>query len=337
MANTDYFDKTTRVHWTGADADVDAHLEAYFGEVEHGFDYSSIFRSLVPIRSTGGYTNTYRFDRLNSSVVFGRKSGELVPTQRIANDRALIVVNFSTNIRNAIDENDDWTSPDFLRELGSDNGAQMARTYDTAHVIQLIKSRKWTAPAHLNVSHFDGIEILCPYKKDAIIESDMISNAVSIVKAHNRAITKLIERDVPFDDLVCLATPAIMEEAREHPRLQNMLYTGGVSNGSYANRPIYKMNGIDLIETPRFPNAAKTDHPLGPDFNTDADDIACQMIIFSKKKSIFTVEAKPMFVDYWEDKPQCARALEVKAMYTVGQRRPDTCAVIKFVDPPTTP
>ena len=130
MADTIYKAGLTRPHWAGAQSDVDVHLEVYQNEVDTRFNYQALFLGLSSQRSISG-SNTYRIDRLNTSSVKGRRSGEALDSTPVRNDKMIIVVDTVLYIRNPIDYQDDWTGPDFLTEMGQNNGSEFAETFDS--------------------------------------------------------------------------------------------------------------------------------------------------------------------------------------------------------------
>src|SRR5690606_16497640 len=105
-------------------------LEIYDGEIDTRFNYQAIFLSLSTQRSVNDKSNTYRIDRLNSSAVKGRKSGIALDASKVTNDKLILTVDTVLYIRNPIDYQDDWTAPDFLREMGQNNGTSFAETFD---------------------------------------------------------------------------------------------------------------------------------------------------------------------------------------------------------------
>lgn len=329
MANTAYAGNLTRPHWGGAGSNVDIHLEVYQNEVDTAFQYSAIFTGMSAQRSVADRSNTYRIDRLNNSKVKGRKSGEALDSQSVKNDKLLIVVDTTLYIRNPIDYQDDWTAPDFLTEMGQNNGTSFAEMFDQAHAIQLVKARSWQAPDHLKPAFGDGMEIDVTLKDDAQTQDDLEANAILINKAHRDAIDALIKRKVPLNDMVTLLGTDEYSVLLEHPKLFNNLY-GQTNNDGYKGRRVVTMNGIPVVEFLEFPDAVITDHPLGAAFNVTADDARCKMVVFSRSKTLVTVEAKAFTSKFWDDNGNFSFVLDCYAMYTVGVRRPDTAVVVKF-------
>lgn len=322
----------TRPHWGGDASTTDQHLEIYQGDIDTRFQYNAIFLQLSQQRSVNDRSNTYRIDRMGQSAVKGRGAGTPLDTTKFKSDKLILTVDTVLYIRNEIDYQDDWTAPDFLREMGQNNGSAFAEMFDGAHIIQLIKSRSWTAPTHLAPAFKDGIEIVVDITKSTagkLTQAQMEANAMVINNAHRLAVETLIKRKVPMSEIVTLMNVDKFGMMTEHPKLLNRDFVDGVN--SYGDRRVAKMNGVMVIENTEFPgvNAA---HPLGAAFNTDATDAACNVILFSKARSLVTIEAKPFTTRYWDDEREFCNVLDAYAMYTVGQRRPDTVAVIRFTE-----
>lgn len=332
MANTAYTGYTSRPHWGGSASDVDQHLEVYQSEVDTRFQYMALFRGLSQQRSVADRSNTYRIDRLNSSQVMGRTSGVKLEPQKVTSDKLVITVDTVMYIRNPIDYQDDWTAPDFLTEMGMNNGTAFAEAYDQAHLIQVIKSRNWVAPAHLKPAFQDGLEVVAEYKTGVLTYAQLEANAISLNRAHRAAVDALIKRKVPLTDMVTLIYTDQYSTLMEHPKLFNKEFNEQ-SNGSYSDRRFMRMNGIPCVEFTEFPLAVNNAHILGTAFNTDAEDIKVKMVILSKSKTLVTVEAKPFTSRIWDDEENFANVMDCYTMYTVGQRRPDTAVSIKLVEP----
>ena len=332
MANTAYAGNSSRAHWGGAASDVDQHLEVYQSEVDTRFQYMALFRGLSQQRSVADRSNTYRIDRLNSSQVMGRTSGVKLEPQKVTSDKLVITVDTVMYIRNPIDYQDDWTAPDFLTEMGMNNGTAFAEAYDQAHLIQVIKSRNWVAPAHMKPAFQDGLEVVAEFKTGVLTYAQLEANAISLNRAHRAAVDALIKRKVPLTDMVTLIYTDQYSTLLEHPKLFNKDFNEQ-GNGSYSDRRFMCMNGIPCVEFTEFPLAVNNAHILGTAFNTDAEDIKVKMVILSKSKTLVTVEAKPFTSRIWDDEENFANVMDCYTMYTVGQRRPDTAVSIKLVEP----
>lgn len=327
MANTAYAGNSTKVHWAGAASDVDVHLEVYKSEVDSRFEYQALFLGLSSQRSVQNQSNTYRIDRLNTSSVKGRTSGVALDPTPVRNDKMIIVVDTVLYIRNPIDYQDDWTAPDFLSEMGQNNGYEFAEIFDQAHLIQLIKGRTWTAPDHLKPAFQNGIEIACGIKTTPADQAAAEADARAINDAHKKGIDALILRKVPLGDMVTLVSTEIYSKLLEHPKLFNRDFGDSNADG-FKQRRVVVMNGIPVIEAIEFPAAGT--HPLGTAYTVTAEDAKCRMVTFSKSKTLVTVEAKPFTARVWDDELNFANVLDCYAMYTVGNRRPDTAAVVNF-------
>lgn len=331
MADTIYKDALTRPMWGGPTSSDDIHLEIYQNEVDSRFQYQAIFLGLSSQRSVADRSNTIRIDRLGTSKVKGRQSGQALEPTPVRNDKLVITVDTVLYIRNPIDYQDDWTAPDFLSEMGQNNGSEFAETFDQAHLIQLIKGREWKAPEHLKPAFKDGVEIEVSIKPDAKTEAELEANGLMLNEAHKEGINELIKRKVPLMDMVTLVSPDVYSQILNNPKLMSREF-GDTNLDGYKNRRVVVMNGIPIVECTEFPTEAITDHPLGAQFNVTADEAKCQMITFSKSKTLVTVEAKPFTSRIWDDEGQFSNVLDCYAMYTVGQRRPDTAVVTKITE-----
>lgn len=331
MADTIYKDALTRPHWGGAASADDIHLEIYQNEVDSRFQYQAIFLGLSSQRSVADRSNTIRIDRLGTSKVKGRQSGQALEPTPVRNDKLRITVDTVLYIRNPIDYQDDWTAPDFLSEMGQNNGSEFAETFDQAHIIQLIKGREWKAPEHLKPAFKDGMEIEVSIKPDAKTEAELEANGLMLNEAHKAGINELIKNKVPLMDMVTLVSPDVYSQILNNPKLMSREF-GDTNLDGYKNRRVVVMNGVPIVECTEFPTGAITNHPLGAQFNVTEDEAKCQMITFSKTKTLVTVEAKPFTSRIWDDEREFCNVLDCYAMYTVGQRRPDTAVVTKITE-----
>ncbi|QAX92395.1 major capsid protein [Providencia phage vB_PstP_PS3] len=329
MANTPYVPNLTKPHWGGAASDTDIHLEVYQGEIDTRFQYQALFLNLSSQRSVQDRSNTIRIDRLGTSKVKGRQSGVALEPTPVRNDKLIITVDTVLYIRNPIDYQDDWTAPDFLSEMGQNNGSEFAEMFDQAHIIQLIKGRSWVAPAHLKPAFSDGKEIEVAIDWEAKTEAGLEANGLLLNEAHKEGINALIKEKVPLSDMVTIVTPDVYSQLLNNPKLMSREF-GDTNLDGYKQRRVVMMNGIPVVEMTEFPTEAITDHPLGSNFNVTADDAKCGMITFSKSRTLVTVEAKPFTSRIWDDELNFANVLDCYAMYTVGQRRPDTAVVTKI-------
>lgn len=325
MANTPYAAQLTRPHWAGSDADIDIHLEVYDGLIEGSFEVNSLFRSmnLTNFKSVQGQSNTWRGDRIGAVSVKGRRSGEALEAERIANEKLVVVVDTTTYTRTPIDYQDDWTAPDFTAQYSREHGTAHAKTFDEAHIIQLIKSSDFQAPASLNGSFQDGIkQTLTGYNA-----ATGATKAAALVDGHKAALTKLISRDMGTGGLVTLVHPEEFSVLMDHDKLMNVEFQGGEGGNSFAHRRVAYMNGLRVIETPRFPRQAITNHVLGAGFNLTAAQAAARFVIFDPARALVTVEAKSMTTRFYDVPEDFTNILDSYALYTVGQLRPDSVAV----------
>lgn len=336
MANTDYSATLTRPHW-GSNAQTDIHIEMYKGEVDTAFGYQAIFKGLSQQRSVAPNTNTYRIDRMGASRVMARTVGVKLEDQRVLDDKLTIVVDTTVYIRNTLDWQDDWTSPDRWSEMARNNGTEFAREFDQSHIIKLQKARTWKAPAHLKgtdgkgQAFYDGLEVAANLTAAATTQAKLEENALALELAHKKVVETMITRRVPLGNMVTLVTPAVFSELTHHPKLLNADFAS--NNGDYAGRRVLRINGISIVECTEFPTKAGTHHlsntTNGNAFNTTADDIKCEMVVFDKSMSLLSVHAHELETKYWVDNQNFADVLDMYAMYTCEVRRPDTVGVVK--------
>lgn len=331
MADTSYKSVNTRPNWGGSDADLDIHIEAYEGDIDGSFRVESLFRSssLTNFKSVADRSNTWRGDRIGGVVVKGRRAGEKLDGTRIPSEKFLISVDTTSYIRTPVDYQDDWTAPDFQSEYSAEHGSAHAKAFDQAHVIQLIKCGSWVAPQALKDSgaFYDGINTtLTGYAA----ETDPAAKADLLVKAHKNAIATFVKRDLggSLSEFVTLCDPDTFNVLLDHDKLMNVQFQGNGGDNNFAQRRIAWLNGLRVIETPRFPTGAISNHILGPGFNVTADEAKARMIIFHPRKTLVTVEAKPMTVRVWDDEAEFNNVLDSYTMFTVGIRRGDAVAVL---------
>ena len=325
MADTPYVPNLTRPHWGGPASDADIHLEVFDGALDTAFQYNAFFRSNSTFISVNDRSNTARIDRLGTVVIKGRQSGEALESTAVRNDKLVITVDTVTYARTPIDYQDDWTAPDFLPAIGKNHGTEHAKLFDTAHIIQLQKSRTWIAPAHLKPAFYDGFEKTAQLNADPSVSADAIS------AAHASGIEELINRDLggSLNEFITLVSPRVFGILMQSEKLVNVQYSDG--NANFAQRRMAFLNGTRIVETARFPRAVITDHPLGTAFNVDAADIACEVLVYHPDMTLVTVEAKAHTTRVWDDEQNFANVLDSYGMYTIGQRRPDTAFAVRLI------
>lgn len=337
MANTPYNATMSRPHWAGSNADLDIHLEAYEGDIEGSFRVESLFRSsgLTNFKTVAGRSNTWRGDRVGGATVKGRKAGEALDPTRIVNEKLLITVDTTSYIRTPIDYQDDWTAPDFQAEYSAEHGSAHAKAFDQAHLIQLIKAGSWVAPDSLKASgaFYDGISLTLTGYNTQVAQGTEAGNeaaAAILVAKHKEALATFVKRDLggSLSEFVTLIEPDTFNVLLDHKKLMNVDFQGGSGDNNFAARRVGWLNGIKVIETPRFPTSPITSHFLGPAFNVSAAEAKARMVIFHPRKTLVTVEAQSMVARVWDDKENFANVLDSYCMYTVGLKRGDCVAVL---------
>lgn len=333
MADTTYKTFLTRPDWGGTGADVDIHIEEYEGLIDQSFTYNSIFRAmgLTAFKSVENQSNTYRLNRIGGVAVKGRKSGEKLEEQRIVQEKHIISVDTVSYVRTTGDYADDWTAPDYTAEYSAEHGVAHAKAFDQAHVIQLIKVGAWAAPASLKASgaFFDGLSYtMTGYTAatDPSVRADLIE------RAHRTAVTEMVKRDLgnSLTEFQTLVRPDIFSTLMDHNKLMNVQFNNSNGN-SMVGRRIAELNGMRIMETPRFPTGAITNHFLGSAFNVTAAEAKAAFVLFHPGKTLVTVEATGMQTRIWDDKKEFTNVLDSYNMYNIGIRRGDASAVV-FTD-----
>lgn len=335
---TDVYNKAalTRTWFAGADADTDIHIEAYEGDIDGSFRVDSLFRNsgLTNFKSVQNQTNAWRGDRIAGVSVKGRRSGEALDSQRIPNDKFIVVVDTVSYVRTPFDYQDDWTSPDFQSEYSAEHGTAHAKIFDTAHIVQLIKCAAFTPPAHLASSFHPGMSEALPAEWDTETNKEVLADM--LVQAHKDLIATFVKRDLggSVAELITLIKPDEFNVLLDHKKLMNVEFQGGAGDNSFAHRRVAVLNGIRVIETPRFPDAGTTATAghvasvLGSAYEVSADEAKACMILFHPRKALVTVEAKSMTVRMWDDPKEFQSVLDSFHMYQVGQKRPDAVGVV---------
>lgn len=330
MAYPTDFTNYTRPQWGGAASDVDIHIEEHLGIVDASFQYTSKFASLANIRTLRG-TNQLRLDRVGAATVQGRKAGEELDVTPVRNDKMNLIVDTVLYVRNEFDKFDQWTAnPDLRKEVGREHGFALARQFDQACLGQLQKAADWTAPAHLAGAFHDGI------KTEATVTGTTSADADILVAAHREGVEELINRDLGdmlSSNGVTYVSPKVFTVLLNHNKLMAVEFGAGGSNSFVGGRIGY-MNGIKVVETPRFAQAAITNSALGAEHNLTAEEVKRQMVTFIPSLALVAASVHPVNADYWEDKRQFSHVLDTYQSYNIGQRRPDAVSVVSITGLP---
>jgi hypothetical protein len=345
MPQVSNYNQMSRPGYGGGDPSnpVDIHIEAYQGDIDGSFRVESLFRGsgLTSFRSVANNTNTWRGNRIGSVTVSGRKVGDTLTPQRIANDKYTIQVDITSYIRTAFDWQDDWTSPDFQSEYSAEHGSAHAKAFDQAHIIALIHAAAAAAPpAHLLADpttgkggFYAGIKTVMTGYAAPVATALLTAAEVRadlIVKAHKDVLAEFVRRDLgaSLTEFITLMGPTEFNNLLDHKKLMSVDFQGGSGDNNFAMRRVGYLNGGRVIETPRFPQGVIPAHILGPSFNVTAEDAKGKIVIFLPSKALVTVEAKEMTVRMWEDNPNFQTVMDSYCMYTVGTKRADVVACL---------
>lgn len=152
-----------------------------------------------------------------------------------------------------------------------------------------------------------------------------------LVQAHKNSIRDFVTRDLggSINEFRTLLTPDAFNTLLEHKKLMNVDFQGGNGGNDFAQRRVAYLNGLPVIETPRFPLSAISDHHLGPQFNVTATEALSEMVIFHPRKTLVTVEAQGMTARVWDDEKEFTNVMDSYCMYTVGIKRGDCVSVVR--------
>lgn len=322
----------TRPNWTGTNTDVDIHVEEHLGFVDKAFAYSSKLASILNIRNLTG-TNNLRVDRLGSATVQGRKAGDPLVATTVYNDKFNLIVDTLLYTRHNFDNFDDWTSSfDARKEVGEADGIALAKQFDTAALTMAAKCADFVVPTGLAGAFYPGI-LKTVTLASAAVAANAEPNADLLVRAHRASIEELINRDLGdqlYSEGVTYVTPAIFSVLLDHKRLTNVQFGGGdaAAPNDFTRGRIAMLNGVKVVETPRIPTSAVTNSPLGAAFNVTAAEARRQMITIIPSMTLIAAQVKPLTAKYWENEGEFCWVLDTFQAYNIGQRRPDTAAVV---------
>ena len=322
---------TTRPDWGGPNADVDIHIEEHLGIVDSVFGYSSKLAPYMNIRNLRG-TNTVRIDRLGDVAVQGRQAGSgALNVSDVKQDKLTLTVDTVLYTRHEFDKFDDWTASIATRQdYGRIDGIALAKQFDQACLIQAMKCADFTPQPHLAGAFNSGI--LEPVTINGLA-ANAEADADLLVRAHRASLEQLINRDLGdavYSEGVTFVTPRIFTHLLDHKRLMNVEYQGGgmgAGNNLAAGR-VAVMNGVRVVETPRLPTAAIASSPLGSAFTLTAAQARRNMVTIIPSMTLFADQVMPVSADYWEWKERFSHVLDTYQAYNIGQRRPDSAAVV---------
>lgn len=325
-----FLNDLSRPHYAGKNADVDIHLEEHLGIVDKAFAYTSKFAPLMNIRTLRG-TNVARLDRIGNVKVGGRKSGEELAISRVVNDKWNLTVDTLLYLRHQFDNQDEWVSDLAMRkEVAELDGIELAKMFDQACLIAVAKAAALPAPTDLEDSFSPGI------LKKLTLTGTPAEKAEQLVRIHRKVCEEFVDRDLGDDLYSEGLTPVsaqVFSLLLEHGKLMNVEFQGvGGAANDFARARVAILNGVRVLETPRFARKAITGHPLGSAFNVSADEAKRQMLVFIPSKTLITAQVQPVTAKFWEWEEKFSWVLDTFQMYNIGARRPDTAAAVEITD-----
>ncbi len=323
-----FLNDLSRPHYAGKDADVSIHLEEHLGIVDKAFAYASKFAPLMNIRTLRG-TNVARLDRIGNVVVGGRKSGDDLVISRVANDKWNLTVDTLLYLRHQFDNQDAWVSDLAMRqEVAELDGIALAKMFDQACLIAVAKAAALPAPTDLEDAFDPGI------LKSVTLTGTPAEKAEQLVRIHREVCEEFVDRDLGDDLYSEGLTPVsaqVFSLLLEHGKLMNVEFQGvGGAVNDFARARVAILNGVRVLETPRFARKVITGHPLGSAFNVNADEAKRQMLVFIPSKTLITAQVQPVTAKFWEWEEKFSWVLDTFQMYNIGARRPDTAAAVEI-------
>ena len=316
----------TRIWVTNGNLDI--HLAKLDEEVLQSFNYMSFFNdgNMVEQATVADETNTYRIDLMGATGVKGRKAGQVIENQKIANDKKTITVDTMEYNRITMDWMDNWTSPNRIAHIGKEQGIAMAKAYDLNHLVTLIKGGEWKADAVLKASgaFHDGVSITI----DNFSTYDKKVQAQAIQEAHGYLVDTFIKRNVGKEQLVTLVSSDWYSILADSLVLTDTAYQGNQNENNRVHRRVMYINGVKIIELPIFLNKERTDAPLGDDFNLDTALSKANMIVFNPSTSLIRVDAKGLTTRHYDMEVDMVQYLDAYRMYTVALKRGDAVGVV---------
>lgn len=324
-----FLNDLSRPHYAGADANVSIHLEEHLGIVDKAFAYTSKFAPLMNIRTLRG-TNVARLDRIGNVKVGGRKSGDDLVISRVVNDKWNLTVDTLLYLRHQFDNQDEWVSDLAMRkEVAELDGIELAKMFDQACLIAVAKAAALPAPTDLEDAFDAGIL----EELDLTGIATPAEKAEALVRVHRKICEQFVDRDLGDDLYSEGLTPVsaqVFSLLLEHGKLMNVEFQGTGAMNDFARARVAILNGVRVLETPRFARAAITAHPLGTAFNVSAAEAKRQMLVFIPSKTLITAQVRPVTAKFWEWEEKFSWVLDTFQMYNIGARRPDTAAAVEI-------
>ncbi|MBW6072274.1 hypothetical protein, partial [Pseudomonas aeruginosa] len=136
--------------------------------------------------------------------------------------------------------------------------------------------------------------------------------------------------DAVYSEGLTPMSPRVFSLLLEHDKLMNVEYQATGATNDYVKSRVAILNGVKVLETPRFATKAIAAHPLGRHFNVSAEESERQIALFLPSKTLITAQVAPVQAKLWEDNEKFSWVLDTFQMYNIGARRPDTAGAIEL-------
>jgi len=246
------------------------HIEEYSGEVETQISKSSFMRDYVRIKPVRG-TDTVTNDRMGKTSLQAVTPGVRPTSSAPEFDNISVKVDTIVLARSNVHLLADFQAHyDVRAEIGQDHGKEIAKFFDEAFIIQVIKSALIVVgtgagekPAPDGFVGGTRVELAAANDE---LDPDKLQRAIEDV------CQGIEENDVDLDGGVILLAPAQYYALLRNDKLVSAEYSMG--NGNYANGMVLRSNGLRIVKTNRIPNATISGHYLSNAGNNSAYDVA---------------------------------------------------------------
>ena len=332
--------------------DMDLLIEQYGGEVEGTILNKSFMRNFVTVKGIRG-TNTIKNDRIGASAL--QKVIPGVRPQTSTNAFAEVSVTVDTTIlaRAQVDLLGDFQMHyDVRMELGQEQGKQIGKFYDEAHIIQAIKCAGIGPGIRSTVIDGDvadtpdGTGNVDPTLDQLDMNPSEWKGGTVITLASagdeedsgklQRGIEDMCEameeKEVDLSEgAVILLAPKQYYTLLRNDKLINSQYSLG--NGDYAQGEVLRSCGIPIFKTTRIPTAAITGHFLSNANNNNSYDVtaaeAKTKVILMLPKALLSGETIPVTSNIYYVDTELQWNIDSYLAFGVTGNRGEYCAILQ--------
>lgn len=300
-------------------------IEEYTGVVEGTIERLSIMQNIVPVRTVRG-TDTFTNRAVGKSTL--QKVTRGVTPEGTSSDfgRNAVTVDTLVLAREGFTELDVFlTNIDVRREVGIEQGKEIAKFWDQSFSIQAMKAAlkadstfRGTGAAGKPAGHFGGNQ----YTLDSALD---LQDPAILYEAIGELLLRMKKKDVnpKMDDVILVLRPDEFFTLSQSELLINQNYV--TSNGSEINGasvlkaygiPVFEHNSVPLLQTVtghHLSNAAN-----GNAYDGDFSKFAC--LAFSPR-AIMAGSTIPLTTKVWYDDKDLQHYVDSFLSFAVGPNR----------------